>query len=502
MQTESIIPFLAMAVALVGAALIVVTRQRPNLREGCSLAASALQFLLILTMIPPIMDGEILHYTVLSFLPQVAIAFRVDALALLFGITASFLWILTTIYSIGYMRHLREHAQTRYYAFFALVLAATMGIAFSANLMTLYIFYELLTFMTYPLLTHTGTRPAYAAGQKYLLYQLGTSFIFLLPAIILTYTVSDTFDFQPNGIFPDGTNTTMLVVIFALFLAGSAKAAIMPFHAWLPAAMVAPTPVSALLHAVAVVNAGVFLILRVILDIFGVDLLQQLHLDVATTVVVSVTILLASFHALRLDNLKAVLAYSTIGQLSYMILGVMLLGPTAMLGGIIHLVNHAVSKITLFFCAGSIDLATQRTKISELSGIGRQMPWTMAAFSIGALSIVGIPPTAGFITKWYLISGSIEADKITVVFVLMMSTLLSAAYYLRIIRTAFFGSPPEEEGHIEADQRSDGSPPPEPHQIREVSPLVLAPLLVSAALSVVLGIYPSFFIKLVRLTLR
>jgi len=265
--------------------------------------------------------------------------------------------------------------------------------------------------------------------------------------------------------------------------------------------MVAPTPVSALLHAVAVVNAGVFLIFRVILDVFGVDLLQQLRLNVATTVVVSITILLASFYALRLDSLKAVLAYSTISQLAYMILGVVLLGPTAMIGGLIHLVNHAVSKITLFFCAGSIDLATHKTNISEMSGIGRQMPWTMTAFAIGALSIVGIPPTAGFITKWFLAAGSIEADKLAVFFVLVISTLLSAASYLRIIRTAFFGSP-QEEGHHEAVQQLEAGSRQERHQIREVSPLVVAPLLVSAALSVILGLYPNFLIDLVRLALR
>jgi len=501
MPTESVTPFLAMAVALVGAALIVVTRRSPNLREACSLGVSVIQFLLVLTMIPPILDGETLHYTVLAFLPQVAIEFRVDALALLFGITASFLWILTTIYSIGYMRHLREHDQTRYFAFFALVLAATMGIAFSANLITLYVFYELLTFMTYPLVTHAGSDDASAAGKKYLLYQLGSSFMFLLPAIIVTYTMAGTFDFRPNGVFPVGANVTLLVVVFCLFLAGTAKAAIMPLHSWLPSAMVAPTPVSALLHAVAVVNAGVFLIIRVILDVFGTDLLRQLHLDVLTAVVVSVTILVASFHALRLDSLKAVLAYSTIGQLSYMILGVVLLSPTGMVGGILHLVNHAESKITLFFCVGSIYLVTRKTKISELSGIGRRMPWTMAAFSIGALSIVGIPPTAGFITKWFLVTGSLEADKLAIVFVLVLSTLLSAAYYFRILRVAFFGSPPEGEAPDEPSQAAETSVPDERPQIREASPLIMAPILVCAGLSVILGIFPNFFIDLVRLAL-
>jgi len=499
MQTESVIPFLAMVVALVGAALIVLTRQNPNVREACSLAASVLQFLLVLTMVPAVLGGQTLHFTVLAFLPQVAIEFRVDALALLFGITASFLWILTTIYSIGYMRQLREHSQTRYYAFFALVLAATVGVAFSANLITLYIFYELLTFLAYPLITHSGSSEALAAGKKYLSYQLGTSFIFLLPAVIVTYTLSGTFDFQPNGVFPATANATVLVVVYGFFLAGSAKAALMPFHAWLPAAMVAPTPVSALLHAVAVVNAGVFLILRVILDVFGVDLLRQLHLDVATTIVVSVTILLAGLHALRLDSLKGVLAYSTISQLAYMILGVVLLSPTGMIGGVLNLLNHAESKILLFFCVGSIYLATRKTKISELAGIGRQMPWTMAAFSIGALSIVGIPPTAGFITKWFLITGSIEADKFAIVFVLVVSTLLSAAYYFRILRTAFFGSPLQGEGDEEAPHLAETSALPQ-RQIRD-SPLIIGPILVCAGLSVILGIFPSFFIDLVQLAL-
>ncbi len=491
-----------MAVSLAGAALIVATRKHPNLREGCSLGAAALQFLIVLTMIPPVLAGATLHYTVLSFLPQVSIAFRVDALGLLFAITASFLWILTTIYSIGYMRHLREHAQTRYYAFVALALSATMGIAFSANLMTLYIFYELLTFMTYPLVTHNESEEAFAVGRKYILYQLGTSIVFLLPAIIVTYTLSSTFDFRPNGIFPAGANATVLVVVYFLFLAGIAKAAIMPFHAWLPAAMVAPTPVSALLHAVAVVNAGVFSILRVILDVFGEELMQQLNLGVATAFVVSFTILMASFYALRLDSLKAVLAYSTISQLSYIILGVVLFSPTGMTGGIIHIANHAFSKITLFFCAGSIDLASGKTKISEMRGIGRQMPWTMAAFLIGAFSIVGIPPTAGFITKWFLAVGSIEAEKLPVFFVLLISTLLSAGYYLRIIGTGFFGLPAEEKVYHEAGGYAEGGHHQEGRPIREVSRFVVVPLLVSAAISVVLGIYPHFVIELVRLVLR
>ncbi len=497
MEIQSITPFLAMAVALVGAALIAATRKNPNLREGCSLGAAALQFLVILSMVPAVLAGDTLRFTLIPFLPQVSIAFRVDALGLLLAITASFLWILTIIYSIGYMRNLGEHAQTRFYACFAITLAATMGIAFSANLLTMYIFYELLTFITYPLVTHDGTEEAFAAGRRYLFYHLGTSIIFMLPAIVLTYVLSGTFDFQQNGVFPAGANATVLVIVYFMFLAGIAKAAIMPLHAWLPNAMVAPIPVSALLHAVAVVNVGAFCILRVILDIYGVELMQQLNLGVVTAVLASFTILMASFYALMLDSLKALLAYSTISQLSYMVLGVALLSTAGMTGGIIHIANHAFAKITLFFCAGSIYLASRKTNISEMGGIGRLMPWTMAAFAIGALSIVGIPPTAGFITKWYLAIGSLEAGKLPFFFVLFISTLLSAVYYLRVIRKVFFGSPQEEEeSHHRADQPLKG------HQIREVSYFVVIPLLLSAALSVVLGIYPNFLLELVRLVVR
>ncbi len=499
MEIESISPFLAMAIPLVGTALIVATRKTPNLREGCSLGAAALQFLIVLTMTPAVLAGNTLHFTLFPFLPQVSIAFRVDALGLLLALTASFLWILTVVYSIGYMRNLGAHAQTRFYACFAITLAATMGIAFSANLLTMYIFYELLTFITYPLVTHDGTEEAFAAGRRYIFYHLGTSIIFMLPAIILTYALSGTFDFQPGGVFPAGASATVLVIVYFMFLAGIAKAAIMPLHAWLPNAMVAPVPVSALLHAVAVVNVGVFCILRVIFDVYGVELMQQLNLGTVTAIISSFTILMASFYALMLDSLKALLAYSTISQLSYMVLGVALLSPAGMTGGVIHIANHAFAKITLFFCAGSIYLASRKLNVSEMGGIGRLMPWTMAAFAIGSLSIVGIPPTAGFITKWYLAIGTIEAGKLPFFFVLLISTLLSAVYYLKVIRKVFFGTPQEEESHRGADQPPKGE---QGHPIKEVSLFVVIPLLVSAALSVVLGIYPNFLLELVRLVLR
>jgi multicomponent Na+:H+ antiporter subunit D len=485
MEVESIKPFLAMIVSLLGAVLIVLNRNNPNRREGCSLIAGILKFLIVLSMLPNVVGGEILHYTVLSFLPGLSIALRVDPLGLLFAMTASFLWILTTVYSIGYMRLLNEHAQTRFYTCFAVTLSMTMGVAFSANLLTLYLFYEMLTIVTYPLVTHKQTDEAYAGGNKYLFYLLGTSKAFLLAAVILTYVVSGTLDFKTGGVFTYAANPTLLGIIYFLFLFGIAKAAIMPVHAWLPAAMVAPTPVSALLHAVAVVNTGVFCVLRVILHVFGVKMMSALGLGVATCVIVSFTIVMASIYALTRDNLKARLAYSTVSQLSYIILGGALLSPIGMTGGVMHIANHAFSKITLFFCAGSIYVAAHKTEVSQMSGIGRKMPWTMAAFTVGALSMIGVPPLSGFVTKWHLAFGAIESGQMGLLAVLVVSTLLNAAYFIPIIYKAFFEaepSLPHGEHHAE---------------VRE-SFVMVFPLVVSAAISLILGIYPDGLLMLVN----
>ncbi len=492
---QSMTPFWAVLVAILAAAGISLFRSRPNLREGCSLAAAAIQCLLVVSMLPAVLSGHTLHYTVFEFLPQVAIAFRVDALGLLLAVTASFLWLLTIIFSIGYMRGLGEHAQTRFYACFAITIAATLAIAFSANLVTVYIFYEILTLVTYPLVTHRGSDEATAAGKKYLLYHLGTSIIFLLPAIILTYGVTGTFDFRPGGSFPDNPDSMTIYVIYFLFLAGSAKAAVMPFHNWLPSAMVAPVPVSALLHAVAVVNVGVFVILRVVFDVFGPDLMRAFDLGIITAYVASFTILFAGFYAYRLDSLKGILAYSTIGQLSYSVLGAAMLTVPGMTGGIIHIANHAFSKITLFFCAGAIYVATRKTDISELGGIGWRMPLTMGAFTIGALSIIGVPATAGFITKWFILVGSLEAELYPVFIVLLVSTLLSAVYLLKIIRRAFFDpeAVPESAAAVSPGQRRARAQPS-----LDPSWFLLLPLLLTAAATIVLGVYPTATLELAR----
>ncbi len=334
------------------------------------------------------------------------------------------------------MRGNKEQNQTRFYVCFALSLASAIAIAFAANLLTLFFFYEVLTLITYPLVTHAGTDKARAGGRTYLAILMGTSILFLLPAVIYVWHLTGTTDFRPGGILPAGMDSGAVAVLLALFMFGIGKAALMPFHRWLPAAMVAPTPVSALLHAVAVVKAGVFSVVKVIVYVFGLDQLAG-----ATDWLVAIsgfTIVAASIVALHADNLKRRLAYSTVSQLSYVILAAAILAPLSIVGAALHIAAHALGKITLFFAAGSIYTAAHKTEVSQLDGIGRRMPWTMAAFGIGALSMIGLPPAAGFISKWYLVSGAMSQGAWLALFVVLLSTLLNAAYFLPIVYRAFF----------------------------------------------------------------
>lgn len=495
-EIESFRPLIVLLIPLIGTALIIANRKDANKREACSLGAAALMFLTVVSMVPSVLDGNTFRHTLFTFLGEVSFSLHVDALGMIFATVASALWLITTVYSIGYMRAHKEKNQTRFYACFAVTLSMTMGVAFSANLVTLYLFYEMLTLITYPLVAHNNDDTAYAGANKYLFYLLGTSKAFLLAAMLMTYAIAGTLEFQPGGLFPATADTTVLIIVFFLFLAGIGKAAIMPLHAWLPAAMVAPTPVSALLHAVAVVNTGVFSVLRIMFHVFGVDLMESLHLGTATVILASFTILTASMYAMTRDNLKARLAYSTISQLSYIILGGALLTSSGMAGGVIHIANHAFSKITLFFAAGSIFVASHKTNISQMNGIGRQLPWTMTAFAIGTLSMIGVPPSAGFISKWYLAIGTIEADKLAVLFVLLTSTLLNAIYFVPIVFNAFF-KPPDELAHAVAGDK-DGHAE-EVHEVKEVSPFIVGPLMVTAIISLILGIFPDIFLPLVRL---
>jgi multicomponent Na+:H+ antiporter subunit D len=409
----------------------------------------------------------------------------VDALSLIFGIVSSFLWIFASIYNIGYMRSLNEHAQTRYYTCFAIAIFGAQGVSYSGGLFSLYLFYEVITLFTYPLVAHHQDEEGYAGAKKYLVYLVGTSKGFLLPALILAYVMTGTLDFADNirtGVFPSTADPLWITVTYVLFVAGFAKAAIMPFHNWLPSAMVAPTPVSALLHAVAVVKAGVFCIARVMLSTFGTGVLQDLGIGLVTAYFVSFTILAASIIALTKDDLKARLAYSTVSQLSYIILGVALLDNSGVLGGIIHIVNHGFAKITLFFCAGAIYVAHHKKKISDMAGIGYAMPFTMGAFALASLSMIGAPPVGGFVTKWYLLNGALEIRNIPILIVLVASTILNAGYFVPITIRAFF------EGKKERWSRKD---------IQEAPLTMVVPLVLASLISLVLGIFPDFFVGLI-----
>lgn len=502
---QSALPIYAIAVSLVASVLIAFSGNRPNLREFWTIAASVIKFTLVISMLPSVLEGEVIEYSLITILPGLDIQFTVDALGIFFAITASFLWIITSFYSIGYVRSLREHAQTRYYVFFALAMSATIGVAFSANMFTTFLFYEVITLSTFPLVAHKETREAIKGARKYLVYLLGTSIAFQLFAIFLTYTVAGTLNFSDQGIFNSaggqGVSDTYLIITFILFMAGITKAAMMPFHSWLPAAMVAPTPVSGLLHAVAVVKTGIYVVIKVVLHIFGINLLSQLGLGTALAYFASFTIIVASIIALRQDNLKARLAYSTVSQLSYVVLGVALLTPSGITGSVMHIVLHAFGKITLFFSAGAIYVASHKTKVSELDGIGKQMPFTMAAFTLGAVSMIGIPPLGGFLSKWYLGIGAIEAGQIPIIIVLAISTILNACYFLPIVYAAFFKEIPHGHGVIDTGNIKNL----DFRTLEFSNPLfffMVIPLVITAAVTLVLFFMPSVFLELAGMVVK
>jgi multicomponent Na+:H+ antiporter subunit D len=445
-MTATALILLALVLPVIGGVGIALSDRRPNVREAITLATSVSLFIIVASLLPTVLAGARPHAQLLEPLPGLPVAFRVEPLGMLFALVASGLWIVNSVYSIGYMRGNKEAHQTRFYVCFALALGATIGIAFAANLITLFFFYEALTLVTYPLVTHHGTEAAKRAGRVYLALLLGTSVLFLLPAIVFTWHVAGTTEFRPGGILSGRVAPAMVTALMALFVFGIGKAAVMPFHRWLPAAMVAPTPVSALLHAVAVVKAGVFAVVKVLVYVFGLGALAG-NTDWLVAVA-GFTIVAASVVALRADNLKRRLAYSTVSQLSYVVLATAVLAPLSVVGAAFHILAHALGKITLFFAAGAIYTAAHKTEVSQLDGIGRRMPWTMAAFSIGALSMIGLPPAAGFVSKWYILSGAMADAQWLVVAVIISSTLLTAGYFLPIVHRAFFRTPRAEDvGH-------------------------------------------------------
>jgi len=494
---------LAILTPFTGAVVIPFLGRYPNIRETLTLITAAILVYLVYSLYPAVASGETPSVELLEMLPGLSIAFTVEPLGMIFAGIASFLWLVTSIYSIGYMRGHDEQNQTRFYAFFAVALGAAMGVAFAGNMLTLFIFYEVLTISTFPLVTHHGTDEAKRAGRVYLGILLGTSIGFQLTAIIWTWTISGTLDFINGGLFTDDTSGAVIAVLLVLYVFGIGKAALMPLHRWLPAAMVAPTPVSALLHAVAVVKAGVFTIVKVVVYIFGVDFLFNLGASQWLQYVAAATILIASLVAMTKDNLKARLAYSTISQLAYVVLGAMLVTDLGIVGSGMLIATHAFSKITLFFCAGAFMVTAHKTEISQMHGIGKSMPITTFAFLIGSLSIIGLPPFAGLWSKWYLILGALEADQLVLVGVMVVSSLLNVAYLLAIPVRGFFGDPGQnplpELGHehdAEHDHRHDLD---RPRGIKEAPTACLIAIIITSAGCLFLFFHPDPVYNLMQL---
>lgn len=426
---------------LPGLIIFFLREEQTRLRIVLNIAGAVIKLILVGVMVWGVYLGQT-YEARLPLLPGLELALQADALALLFVVLSSLLWLVTTVYAIGYLED--SPHRSRFFGFFSLCVTATVGVALSNNLITFLLFYELLTLSTYPLIVHRGTEAARKAAKVYLVYTLVGGALLLLATVWL-YSLTGTLNFTPLG-FLSGLETqhpVALTVIFVLLIAGfGVKAAIIPLHGWLPKAMVAPAPVSALLHAVAVVKAGAFGIVRVVHDVYGVQFANSLGLLTPLAVMASVTIIYGSMRALYQDDLKRRLAYSTVSQVSYIALGTAIAGPVAAIGGIIHLVHQGLMKITLFFCAGNLAETLGIHKISQMNGVGRRMPWTMAAFTLGAFGMIGVPPLAGFISKWYLGVGALEAGQGWVVPVLIGSSVLNAAYFLPILHAAWFKQPP------------------------------------------------------------
>jgi len=476
MNWNAWIPVLVVVSSLLpGLIIFGLAEERVRLRTLLNLAGSVVKLALVAWMLWGVYHGQ--HYEArFALLPDLELVLRAGPLALLFVALSSLLWMVTTVYAIGYLEGSPHRG--RFFGFFSLCVTATVGVALAGNLITFLLFYELLTLATYPLIVHRGTEAARRAGLSYLAYTIFGGALLLLGTVWL-YSLTGTLEFTPRGFMAgvDDAQRPVLVIIFALLIAGlGVKAALVPLHGWLPQAMVAPAPVSALLHAVAVVKAGAFGIIRVVYEVFGVEFAAGLGVMAPLAWVAAFTIIYGSVRALYQDDLKRRLAFSTVSQVSYIALGVAIAGPIATIGGVVHLVHQGLMKITLFFCAGNLAETLGIHKISEMNGVGRRMPWTMAAFTVGAFGMIGAPPVAGFISKWYLGQGALQAGQDWVILVLAGSSLLNAGYFLPILHAAWFRPPPDSW--------------PEEHDFgrKETAWTLLLPPLLTAALALGVGL--------------
>lgn len=472
---DSLLPLIAVLLPVVAATLVLVTGERyRNLRDSWSTGTAIVMVGVVAFMLPDVLDGRVPQTTIIEISPGIDIMLRADAAGMIFALLASSLWVVASVYAVGYMRAEHEHKQTRFFTAFALSIAAAAGVALSANLLTFVVFYELLSLFTYPLVIHRETENALAAGRKYLTYTLSGG-VLLIGGAAWIHMLGIDGAFVAGGLLSgEEISKTTGWGLFALLVTGVAvKAGVMPLHGWLPSAMVAPTPVSALLHAVAVVKAGVFGMVRMLIFVFGADLLRDLGADTVIMILAAITLLAGSMLALRHDNLKRRLAYSTISHLSYIVLGVALLGPIALTGALFHIVGHGVTKITLFFVAGAINAHTHKENVSQLDGIGRQMPITMGAFTLASLSMTGIPPFVLFTSKFYLGWGAAEVDQQIFMIVYLISGVLAAGYLFPVVIRAFWRSSPDHVRYHEADMR------------------MVIPLAITGLLALFLGVAPD-----------
>jgi multicomponent Na+:H+ antiporter subunit D len=480
MIPDNLLPAAIVLTSLIpGLLIFVLGEERHLLRTILNMVGALLKLALVGWLIWGVYQGRVFESR-LSLAPGLELVLSADALSVLFVTLSTVLWLVTTVYAIGYLEH--SPHRSRFFGFFSLCVSATVGLALAGNLMTFVVFYETLTLATYPLVAHRGTPDAIQGARTYLAYTLGGGVLLLAGAVWLQ-TLAGPVVFTQGGMLSDlaGTHDIQLVVIFLLLLAGlGVKAALVPLHGWLPQAMVAPAPVSALLHAVAVVKAGAFGIVRVVYDVYGVTLAESLGLLAVLAVLASATIIYGSVRALAQDGLKKRLAYSTVSQVSYIALGASIFGPIATIGGVVHLVHQGVMKITLFFCAGNYAETLGVQRVSEMDGVGRRMPWTTLAFTLGALGMIGVPPVAGFVSKWFLGMGAVEAGSDWVLLVLVASSLLNAAYFLPILFRAWFKEAPAHwpEEHIPAGRF-------------ETTGALLWPPVVTAVLALAAGLFAA-----------
>lgn len=485
MTPQNFLLILPILIPLVLLLPIYLARRHPDLRESVSLIGGFLNCFLVIFLFAQYASGEDLErltWQPLTLLPGVPLGFKLDALGCILLLTAGFLWPIATLYSAGYLRGHQEKNQTRFFSMFCVAIAATNGVALSENLLTLYIFYEILSLSTYPLVTHHQDAEARSAGRRYLAFIVGGSIGLVLPAMLVIYTATGSLTFGDAAVVMKGGGWSSVLLSLA-FLYGFSKAAVMPMHAWLPGAMVAPTPVSSLLHAVAVVKVGVFSVIRALCNILGPEFLSAHNASHVVTALCATTVVVSAALMVSQDNLKRCLAFSTIGQLSYILLAVSLFNATGIAGGTMHIFMHAVGKITLFFCAGAIAVHAHKKYISQFDGLGRTMPWTFGAFTVGCLAIIGLPPTGGFISKWMIVSACIKANMPLIAGLLLVSSLLKAWAFFPIIFRAFFKPAPAEE-----------------HPVKGDAPwLMRLPLLMTAVGSILLFFHPYYFLGLARL---